>query len=160
MSDLMPFIISGLAIGAIYGLAGTGLVLTYKTSGIFNFAHGAFATIAAFTFYDLYVQQEWDWKLALALSVFVVGPLMGLVMELIARQLAVQGMAMKIVGTVGIIVLVQGLASIRYGTTALRVPQYLPKGKETFEVGGVFIGYDQLTITIVAVVAVVALYIL
>ena len=32
MTSLLPFIISGIAIGAVYGLAGTGLVLTYKQS--------------------------------------------------------------------------------------------------------------------------------
>ena len=30
-----------------------GLVLTYKTSGIFNFAHGAVAAGAAYLFYEL-----------------------------------------------------------------------------------------------------------
>ena len=44
MSDYLPFIFSGLVTGGIYGLAGTGLVLTYKTSGVFNFAYGALAT--------------------------------------------------------------------------------------------------------------------
>ena len=44
MKEFLPFIISGIATGAIYGIAGTGLVLTYKTSGIFNFAQGAVAT--------------------------------------------------------------------------------------------------------------------
>jgi branched-subunit amino acid ABC-type transport system permease component len=30
----------GLTSGAVYALAGLGLVLTYKTSSVFNFAHG------------------------------------------------------------------------------------------------------------------------
>ena len=34
-------------------LEGAGLVLTYKTSGIFNFAHGSIAALAAFVFYFL-----------------------------------------------------------------------------------------------------------
>ena len=46
MDGILPFIIGGVATGAIYGLAGTGLVLTYKTSGVFNFgyAEGFWAT--------------------------------------------------------------------------------------------------------------------
>ena len=43
MSDFLPFIVIGITTGAVYGLAGVGLVLTYKTSGIFNFAYGAVA---------------------------------------------------------------------------------------------------------------------
>jgi len=37
VQEFLPFIVIGLATGAVYGLAGIGLVLTYKTSGIFNF---------------------------------------------------------------------------------------------------------------------------
>ena len=158
MTDLLPFIVSGIATGAIYGLAATGLVLTYKTSGIFNFGYGALATAAAYVFYWLYVDHGIDWKLAAFLSVFVLGPLMGLVMELIARQLAPQRTAWKIVGTVGLILIVQGLGTIKYGTDPLSVPQYLPKGTETFRVLDVNIGYDQLIITIISVIAVAALY--
>ena len=158
MTDLLPFIVSGIATGSIYGLAATGLVLTYKTSGIFNFGYGALATAAAYVFYWLYVDLELDWKLAAVLSVFVLGPLMGLVMERIARQLTPQRTAWKIVGTVGLILIVQGLGTIKYGTDPLSVPQFLPKGTETFRVLDVNIGYDQLIITIISLVAVAALY--
>ena len=40
---MLPFIIGGLTTGSVYGLAAVGLVLTYKTSGVLNFAHGALA---------------------------------------------------------------------------------------------------------------------
>ena len=74
LTNLLPFIVSGIATGSIYGLAATGLVLTYKTSGIFNFGYGALATAAAYVFYWLYVDHGVDWKLAAFLSVFVLGP--------------------------------------------------------------------------------------
>ena len=54
MKSYLPFIVAGLTNGSIYGLAAVGLVLTYKTSGIFNFAHGAVAAVAAYAFYDLH----------------------------------------------------------------------------------------------------------
>jgi branched-subunit amino acid ABC-type transport system permease component len=50
MSDLLTFAIIGLATGSVYALAGLGLVLTDKTSGIFNFAHGALAAVSAYVF--------------------------------------------------------------------------------------------------------------
>ena len=46
MEEFLPFIVIGLTAGSVYGLAGTGLVLTYKTSGVFNFAYGAIAAVA------------------------------------------------------------------------------------------------------------------
>jgi len=42
-----------LIVGSIYGLSAMGLVLTYKTSGLFNVGHGAVCAAAAFVFYEL-----------------------------------------------------------------------------------------------------------
>lgn len=88
MSDLLPVVVAELASGAVYGLAGVGLVLTYKTSGVFNFAHGALATVAAYLFYSLYVDSGLPWPLAAAIVLFVLGPLMGLALERLANELA------------------------------------------------------------------------
>ena len=77
MSDLLPFVILGIVAGSVYGLAATGLVLTYKTSGIFNFAHGAVATVAAYAFFSLHDDHGVAWPIAGVLSVFVLGPLLG-----------------------------------------------------------------------------------
>lgn len=75
---MLPFVIIGLTSGSIYALAGLGLVLTYKTSGVFNFAHAALATVAAYVFYALFVLNGWAWPLAALVAVAVVGPTMGI----------------------------------------------------------------------------------
>ena len=47
-----PYIISGLVVGSIYAISALGLVLTYTSSRVFNFAHGAIAYgIAIFYYY-------------------------------------------------------------------------------------------------------------
>src|ERR1700740_3819242 len=84
--ELLPFIIAGLTTGSVYALAGVGLVLTYKTSGVFNFAHGAMATVSGYTFYTLNVEHGMPWVPAAIVSVFVVGPALGLIMERIVRR--------------------------------------------------------------------------
>ncbi|WP_236795459.1 branched-chain amino acid ABC transporter permease/ATP-binding protein [Amycolatopsis sp. GM8] len=160
MNALLPFIVSGIAAGSIYGLAGSGLVLSYRTSGIFNFGYGALATTAVYLFYWMHVDMGWDWKLAFALSVFVAGPIMGLLMELLARRLAPQRTAMKVVGTIGMILIVQGLGTVKYGPDAKPIPQYLPKGEETFQLFGVNVTYGNLIVVIIACVCVLALYLL
>ncbi|MCW2495273.1 branched-chain amino acid ABC transporter permease/ATP-binding protein [Jatrophihabitans sp.] len=160
LSEFLPFIVSGIATGSVLGLAGTGLVLTYKTSGIFNFGHGAVAAAAAYTFYYLEQDKGWPWWAALLVVVLVLGPLFGLVMEAISKPLSEQRAALKIVATVGLILVVSGLATAKYGYDPLTLPQYLPKGTETFRVGGVNITYAQLTIVIVSLVVVSGLYLL
>ena len=52
MDDLLNYVVPGLTIGSVYALVALGLVLTYKTSGIFNFAHGGIAAVAAYLFYE------------------------------------------------------------------------------------------------------------
>jgi len=156
----LPYIVGGIAAGAIYGLAGTGLVLTYKTTGIFNLAHGAIAGLAAYAFYWLHIDHGWDWVPALIVSVFVLGAALGELFELLGRGLARQRVAYKIVGTIGVVLLIQGLMSVKFGHMALRLPQYLPRGTETFKLGGVNITYAQVTITAIALAAVAGLYLL
>src|SRR5581483_11873703 len=48
---IAPAIVLGIIQGAVYGLVAVGLVLIYKSTRIFNFAAGEFATIAAFGTY-------------------------------------------------------------------------------------------------------------
>ena len=49
---MTPYIISGLVVGSIYAISALGLVLTYTSSRVFNFAHGALAyAIAVFYYY-------------------------------------------------------------------------------------------------------------
>src|ERR1700753_1681442 len=107
MNQYLPFVVAGIASGSIYSMAATGLVLTYKTSGIFNFGHGALATAAAYSFYFLTHDCHLGWIPALSLAVFVAGPLMGLLMEGLARELSRQRTAWKIVGTIGLILIVE-----------------------------------------------------
>ncbi|MBV8431895.1 MAG: ATP-binding cassette domain-containing protein [Solirubrobacterales bacterium] len=158
MQQLLPFIVAGIAAGSIYGLAATGLVLTYKTSGIFNFGQGALATAAAYIFYAMHYAGNINWVLALVVSVLVAGPVMGLGMEGISRRLSQQSVAWKIVATTGLILIVQGLGTIKYGSDTIDVPQFLPKGSDFFRAGGVNVSYAQLTVTVVGVAAVASLY--
>ncbi|MFC5747898.1 ABC transporter permease subunit [Actinomadura rugatobispora] len=158
MQELIPFLVSGLAIGAVYGLIGTGLVVTYKTSGIFNFGHGALATVAAYLFYWLHIDQGLGWQVSAAVTVLLAGPLMGLVMELIARRLAPQRVPMKIVGTAGLILLVQGLGTIKYGPDPISVESFLPKAEESFALGSVNVHYKYVFTAAIAVAAVGALW--
>jgi Branched-chain amino acid transport system / permease component len=77
MNDYPPFIVAGLTTGSVYGLAGSGLVLTYKTSGIFNFGYGALATIAAYLFNVMRVEHHLNLVGCLLVCVVPLGVLAG-----------------------------------------------------------------------------------
>ena len=157
MNALLPFVILGITAGSVYGLTGTGLVLTYKTSGIFNFAQGAVATTGAYIFYILHDDVLHLPAVPTALiCVFVVGPVLGLGMEAMARRLADASATMQVVATIGLVLVVQGFFSATFGTLARTFPAWLPQ--HTVKVGGVFVGEDQMIITGIALAATVALF--
>lgn len=160
MDLIFPFIVTGIVAGSIYGLAASGLVLTYKTTGIFNFAQGAIAAAAAYLFYFLTVELQLPWVPALIISVPVLGTALGVLFEILARSLAPQSVAMKVVGTIGVVLIVQGVTRTLFGPDPLRVPQFLPNGMQTFRLVNVNVSVAQVTVTAVAVVLVVLLYLL
>ena len=50
MSHLLTYAVPGLPYGCVYALVAVGLVLTFKTSGVFNLAFGAQAYVSAAVF--------------------------------------------------------------------------------------------------------------
>ena len=53
--SILFFLIVGVTFGSVYAVAADGLVVTYTTSGIFNFAQGAIGMFGAFIFWKLHV---------------------------------------------------------------------------------------------------------
>jgi len=156
MQDFLPFIVIGIATGAVYGLAGVGLVLAYKTSGIFNLAYGAIAALTVFVFYWLHDEHGWPWGLAAAVCVLVIGPAEGLLMELLGRALERVGATLKVVATVGLLLIVLGVGELWYGNNEVNFPPFLPTS--TVPILGVNVGWDQITVTIVSLIATAVLY--
>jgi branched-subunit amino acid ABC-type transport system permease component len=155
MSDLLPFVVAGIVAGSLYGLAATGLVLTYKTSGVFNFAHGATGAAAAYIFYDLRDLHQHPAWLAAVLTVAVVAPLFGLVLSVLAGRLAHTSTARRVVATVGVLLVIQGLIQLRFGVTPLNLDTPLPV--TAVHIAGVNVGYDQIITVFVSVVGVLLL---
>src|SRR4051794_1388989 len=152
MHDLLPFIVIGLITGSVYGLAATGLVLSYKTSGIFNFAYGSLSALGVFVFYWLNTTHGIPWGYAAALVLLVLAPLEGVLLEYFARHVSRQSATLQVVATVGLMLIVIGIGDIWYGGEFDTFPQFLPE--DTVEVGGVFISYAQIIVFAVAVVGV------
>jgi ABC-type branched-subunit amino acid transport system ATPase component/branched-subunit amino acid ABC-type transport system permease component len=156
VDEFLPFIVIGITVGSVYGLAGVGLVLTYKTSGIFNFAYGALATLSVFLFYWLHVEHGMPWPYAAAICIFGLGPVMGLGLEIMARFLEPVGATLKVVATVGLLLIVLGVGTLWYGNKSRSFPAFLDTS--TIRILGVNVGWDQIIVVSVSVVATAILY--
>ncbi len=81
MTDVLGAVIRGLSFGSVYAVLAVGLVLTYRTTGVFNLAFGPQAFFAAALFYDLQTSHHWPIWLALIVSVGITAPIVGFVLD-------------------------------------------------------------------------------
>lgn len=110
--------LAGVASGSIAALSGIGLVLTYRATGVFNFAHGAVAMFIAYVLWQLNIGWGLPLLLAAPLAVLVFAPLLGVLLErLVFRPLEVKGASTseKLVATLGVFVVLVGLALTIWG---------------------------------------------
>jgi branched-subunit amino acid ABC-type transport system permease component len=156
VTSLLPFLITGIVTGSLYGLAGVGLVLTYRTSGVFNFGHGAIAAGAAYLFFTLHFEHGVSWPLAAVLTVGVFAVVIGWIMERITRRLGDAPEAIVIVTTVGILLGVEGYLFLQFGDVTRSFPDFLPTSG--FTLSGVNISWAQTISVIVATTSVIGLY--
>jgi branched-chain amino acid transport system permease protein len=96
--NVATFLVVGLSLGGIYAISACGLVVTYSTTGIFNFAHGAIGCFLAFVYWELRVNRHWPTPLALLVVIFVFAPVIGVVLDrlLIGLMLAIMGVTLTI----------------------------------------------------------------
>jgi ABC-type branched-subunit amino acid transport system ATPase component/branched-subunit amino acid ABC-type transport system permease component len=154
---VLPFIISGIVTGSVYGMAAVGLVVTYKTSGVFNFAHGALATVAAYLFYTLHIQHHLSWPLAACICVFVAPVPIALVIEFFGRSISRASLAIQVAATVGLALVVQAIILLVYGIQLTRVvPVFLASGQTT--IGSATVQYSDLATVAISAVATTLLY--
>ena len=156
MQQFMSFVIIGLATGATYAIAATGLVLTFTTSRVFNLAHGAIGMAQAFVYYQFRVAWHIPEIPSLLLTLFVVAPIMGILLSrLVMQRLARTTVAVRLMGTLAIFVLLQGIVLLIWGNTFRALPGLI--SDNTVSVFEVKISYNQLATVVIAIVVVIAL---
>lgn len=153
MDQFLIFTIVGLSLAAIYAVIASGLVLTYTTTGIFNFAHGAIAMLAAFAYWQLRFAWGWPAPVALVVVIGVLGPAFGLLLErMIMRGLSGTSEATKLVVSISLLVGLIGLANIIWDPGRSRPMSTFFEGKR-LSLGVTTITYHE-AITIVVAIAV------
>lgn len=163
--QLLTYVITGLATAGIYAIAASGLVVTYTTSGVFNFAHGAVAMMGAFTFWQFSATTQdggWGWPrlLSAILVVLVVSPLFGAFVErVIMRGLRGAAEVVRIVVTIGLMLALLSIAPVIWPPDRGRnVVRFF--GDAKFELAGVGISYHRVVVVVVALTVAAALRIL
>ncbi|MEV0642167.1 ATP-binding cassette domain-containing protein [Streptomyces sp. NPDC050619] len=113
--------LAGLSVGSAAALTGIGLIVTYRATGVLNFAHGAIAMVCAYVLRQCVV--EWGWPLwaGAAVTLLVLAPGLGMALErFVFRPLSVLGSdpAQTLVASIGVFVLLVGGAALVWGQGA------------------------------------------
>jgi len=152
--------ITGLVTGGIYAITAGGLTLTYTTTGIFNFAHGATGAFAAFMYWQM--NGDWGWPVWLSLFVvlFLLAPAFGILLHLgIMRRLEGTSETTKLMVTVAL--LLSFMAAILWiwdPTVTRNSPQFF--AGESVAVGDTTLSYHDLITLGIAIAVAIGLWIL
>lgn len=143
MSAYWPFVVIGLFVGGIYGLGALGLVLTYKTTGVFNFAYGAIAMFCGYAYWQFHDQWGITAWFALPLLLLVVAPLIGVVFEALFRPLAGMSAEVPIVVSLALLAVLQALSVVFWKGQEQGLQPVIPRS--SFRLAAhLYVGYDQL----------------
>lgn len=156
IGDLMDQTIIGLVNGCIYALFALGLVLIYRSSGIFNFAQGEFGTIAVYGTYFAFENFGLPYVPSLIFGV-ACGILAALATErFVIRPLADSPKVTLLVATTGVALLALGVEAWRTSSSPLkfldRLTQY-----EGVTLGEVVLTGQRLLTIVLLIVAVIAI---
>jgi ABC-type branched-subunit amino acid transport system ATPase component/ABC-type branched-subunit amino acid transport system permease subunit len=113
----LGIVLQGAVFGSVTGLLALGLVLTYRSDRIVNFAYGAMGGVGGSTGVLLYLGQHWSWPAAVVVGL-VTGAIVGALTELLViRRFANSSRLILTVATIG-------LAQI-FGGIQLLLPRWI-----------------------------------
>jgi ABC-type branched-subunit amino acid transport system ATPase component/branched-subunit amino acid ABC-type transport system permease component len=157
VSQHAVFLLLGLANGAVFASLALALVVTFRSSGVINFATGAIALVTAYMYAFLRNGELLLLVPGLPKSIHLGGPLafapaaatsiaaaavLGLALYgLIFRPLRAAPAVAKAVASVGVMVVLTGVIQLRMGTTPVHVDRIFPT--TVYRFGSVQVSADR-----------------
>jgi ABC-type branched-subunit amino acid transport system ATPase component/branched-subunit amino acid ABC-type transport system permease component len=171
--DQVASLLLGLGSGGVFAALALALVITYRASGVVNFATGAVALYVAYTYAGLRrgellvpvpglpksvdLGQELGFAPAGAIALVVAALLGALLYGAVIRPLRDAPPLAKAVASLAVLVVLQGVLAIRQGTNPVSVAPIFPA--ERWELGEVVLLSDRfyLALTVVGMAVLLAL---
>lgn len=157
MRDFATFTILGLVTASVYAIGASGLVVTYTTSGIFNFAHGAVGMFGAFAYWQVHVQWGVPTVPAIAVILLVVAPAFGWAIDrVIMRGLEGTSEVARAVVPIGLLFALIALAPIIWSGNVTRLVRPF-FGTNSVQIGDVSVSWHQIVTIFIAIAVAVGL---
>ncbi|MET0145694.1 MAG: ATP-binding cassette domain-containing protein [Ilumatobacteraceae bacterium] len=155
--DSLFIAVLSLGPGAMLGLLALGIVLVYRGTGVLNLGHASMASLGGFVYWDLVVQAGWPRIVGFLLAVLIAG-LVGILVELLVmRPLRGASPLTLLIGSLGVLVIIQSFLLLRYGSEGRNAPSLLPtRPVQLWDDKAV--GLDRLLLVVIAVVVTAVLW--
>ncbi|HEY9311939.1 ABC transporter permease [Williamsia sp.] len=166
MSQFIQFVFLGLSVGAIYSVFASSLVGIYAATGVINFAQGSIALWAVYVVAALRTDGTFVLpigKISLGseddptamLPAIIIGVATAAIWGLLAhllifRPLRRAPVLAQVVASVGLMLFIQALVTLRFDTESLMALPVLPQN--TFELAGAVINVSDLLLAGAAIV--------
>lgn len=122
MNYFNSLVVSGLVVGAMYGLVAMGFALIYKVSRVVNFAQGEVMMLIAYMAYSVALRTNGSLPVVIV-SVLAASVLVGALIErLVIRPMLGQPTFSIVMMTIGLAVLLRSLIGLFWGTDPMRLP--------------------------------------
>jgi branched-chain amino acid transport system permease protein len=152
---LISAIVTGLAVGSMYGLIALGFHVTYVVSNTVNFAQGSSMMLGAVLGYTFAIKLGWPMPLAFAMSLLLCA-LFGLLIErTLVRPFAERGSNAWLMATVAAGIVLDNIVLFTFGKEPRAFPSFL--AQKPIELFGTGVFPLQLIIPVVGIGIAVAL---
>ena len=149
-------IISGLAVGCVYGLIALGFVLIFKATEVINFAQGEMIMIGAFIAYSLITFFNVPFVFAFLLTPIICGGI-GIVLErVLIRPLVGEPVVSIIMVTIGLAITLRAFAGMIWSYDTLDFPHVF--SEEAIKISGIIISPVDIWVILVSLGLVILLF--
>jgi branched-chain amino acid transport system permease protein len=140
--DFKPFVITGLSLGGVYALSGTGIVVLYRATGVLNLAFGAVGAMGALISWALINHTGTNQYVAYAACIGFGAVCTSLYGLTFGRILAGRDALVKAVGTLGLALILLGLMDWFWPPKSRSM--FLPTTNYGYQVGIVHVTWTQI----------------
>ena len=156
MLDFVQQLVSGVALGCVYGLIALGFVLVYKATEVVNFAQGDLMMLGgffAFTFIGILGLNYW---IGFACAVAAMA-LFGMLAErLVVRPILGYPQFSIIMATIGLGYFLRSVSGMIWGTDDFKIETPFSDG--VLRIGSLVLAYDKLSVIAATIILCALLY--
>ena len=156
MLDFVQQLVSGIALGCVYGLIALGFVLVYKATEVVNFAQGDLMMLGgffAFTFIGILGLNYWIGFVGAVIAMAAFGMLAE---RVVVRPILGYPQFSIIMATIGLGYFLRSVSGMIWGTDDFKIETPFSQG--VLRIGSLVLAYDKLSVIAATVILCALLY--